>query len=276
MSFMVPVRPFPATKHPQRIVCLTTESADILHRIGAWDRVVGVSGFTLFPSEARRLPKVGGFSTVSVDRVVALQPDLVVSFSDLQARTVQELVARGVRVLAMNQRNLAEIFEAILLLGSLVGKEPEARRLIETMQDEIAAVAQAGAAFPRRPRVFFEEWPDPLIAGIGWVSEIVELAGGEDIYADLRRAYHAPARKVDPDDVLRRDPEVILASWCGKKVRPEQILARPGWDRMAAVRDGHVYEVKSAYILQPGPIVLEGLRQVHALLERVAQSGHGT
>ena len=256
--------------YPQRIVCLTAETADVLYRLGAWDRVVGVSGFTLFPPEARKLPRIGGFTTIHVEKVLALEPDLVVSFSNLQADAVRELVAKGVRVLAMNQRNLKEIFEAALLLGSVIGKEQEARRLVQDMQDEMAAVALAAAAFPVRPRVYFEEWPDPLIAGIGWVSEVVELAGGEDVFGDLRRAYNAKARRVEADDVLQRDPQVILASWCGKKVRPERILARPGWDGISAVRNGRLYEIKSPYILQPGPAVLQGLREIHAILQRVA------
>ncbi|MCX6021183.1 MAG: cobalamin-binding protein [Chloroflexi bacterium] len=264
-----------ATRYPQRIVCLTAETADILHRLGCWDRVVGVSGYTLFPREARQKPKIGGFTTIFTDKVLALEPDLVISFSNLQAETVRELVAKGVRVLAMNQRNLSEMFETILLVGALVGREAAARDLMAEVQDELDRVAALGRALPRHPRVFFEEWPDPLIAGIGWVSEIVELAGGEDIFADLRRAYNAKARAVKADEVLDRDPELIIASWCGKKVRPERIVGRPGWDGMTAVRTGQVQEIRSAYILQPGPALLEGLRQIHALVAAVATADAG-
>lgn len=256
----------PPATHPQRIVCLTAETAEVLWRLGAWDRVVGVSGFTVRPPEARKKPKVGGFTTISIDKVLALQPDLVVSFSDLQAEVVKELVAKGCNVLAMNQRSLKETLDAILVLGAVVGREQAAGALIGELTREFEQVARGAAAFPRRPRVFFEEWPDPLISGIRWVSEIIELAGGQDIFPELREHQNAGARVVTPEAVRARDPEVIIASWCGRKVQLGRILGRAGWDQIAAVKHGRVHEIKSAYILQPGPVLVEGLRQVHALL----------
>lgn len=260
-----------AARYPQRIVCLTAETADILYRLGCWDRVVGVSGFTLFPREARNKPKIGGFTTIYTDKVLALEPDLVISFSNLQSEPVRELVSKGVRVLAMQQRNLTEMMETIMLLGALVGRASAARALMAEIEEGFEAVAKQAARLPYRPRVYFEEWPDPLIAGIGWVSEIVELAGGDDIFADLRRTYNAKARAVTTDDVLQRDPELIIASWCGKKVRFERIYQRPGWDTMTAIRTGQVKEIKSAYILQPGPILVEGLRQIHTMIAAAAE-----
>lgn len=264
-----------AATYPQRIVCLTAESVEILWRLGAWDRVVGVSGFAVRPPEARQKPKVGGFTTVYIDKVLALKPDLIVSFSDLQAEPVKELVAQGCNVLAMNQRSLAETMNAILVLGAIVGREQEAQTLIAELNGEFARVAQQAAAFPHRPRVFFEEWPDPLISGIRWVSEIIQIAGGEDVFPELRDHQNARSRVVTPDAVRSRDPEVIIASWCGKKVQKKRILEREGWQEVSAVRHGRVHEIKSAYILQPGPVLVEGLRQIHALLAEAATSSSG-
>lgn len=252
--------------YPQRIVCLTAETAEILWRLGAWDRVVGVSGFTTRPPEARKKPKIGGFTTIHLDKVLALQPDLVLSFSDLQAEPVKELVQRGCSVLALNQRSLSEMLNAILLLGGVIGKEREAAALTQELRAAMEEVADKAARFQYRPRVFFEEWPDPLIAGIQWVSEIIELAGGEDIFPELREQPHAKGRVVDPEAVRARDPEVVLASWCGKKVVMDRILQRPGWHEITAVQHGRVYEIPSGVILQPGPVLVEGLRQVHQLL----------
>lgn len=252
--------------YPQRIVCLTAETAEILWRLGEWDRVVGVSGFTLRPPEAQKKPKVGGFTTIYVEKVLALKPDLVVSFSDLQAETVKELVAKGCNVLAMNQRSLRETLNAILVLGAVVGQEREAKALVAEMTGEFERVAEQAAVFPLRPRVYFEEWPDPLIAGIRWVSEIIEIAGGQDIFPELREQQNASSRVITSEMVRARDPEVIIASWCGKKVQMQRILRREGWQEISAVQHGRVHEIKSAYILQPGPVLVEGLRQVHHLL----------
>ncbi|MBI2887571.1 MAG: cobalamin-binding protein [Chloroflexi bacterium] len=258
----------PTAGLPQRIVCLTAETPELLWRLGAWDQVVGVSGFTTRPPQARQKPRIGAFTTIRLDKVLALQPDLVVSFSDLQAEPVRELVASGCNVLALNQRSLKETLDAVLVLGAVVGREPEARALVAELSTEIEAVAEQGKKLPYHPRVYFEEWPDPLISGIRWVSEIIELAGGQDIFPELRERQNAGARTVTGEAVRQRDPEVIIASWCGKKVQMKQILERDGWNEITAVKHGRVHEIKSAYILQPGPVLVEGLRQVHALLAR--------
>ncbi len=262
--------------YPQRIVCLTAETAEILWRLGVWERVVGVSGYTTRPPDARKKPKIGGFTSIHIDKVLALNPDLVISFSDLQADIVKELIHRGCNVLALNQRSLAEMLNAILVLGGVVGREAEAHALADEMSASMQQIADQAASFAYRPRVFFEEWPNPLIAGIRWVSEIIELAGGEDTFSELRDVQGAKGRIIDPALVPPRDPQVILASWCGKKVVIDQILQREGWSNVTAIRDGRVYEIKSDVILQPGPILVEGLRQVHALLaQTVKESIHG-
>ncbi|HET8759977.1 MAG TPA: cobalamin-binding protein [Nitrospiria bacterium] len=256
-----------AARGPRRIVCLTPESAEILYALGAGERVVGVSGYTVQPPEARRKPKVGAYTTVDFDRVMGLDPDLVVAYSDLQADITAALARRGATVLHLNQRTFDGLCHAVELLGGVVGEPAAAAKLIGLIRGECASASRAARALPRRPRVYFEEWDDPLIAGIGWVSEAVAIAGGEDVFADLNRTGAAKDRVVSADDVRRRNPDIVFASWCGKKVRPERIASRPGWRDIAAVRDGHVYEIKSAYILQPGPSVLTGVRQ---MAERIA------
>jgi iron complex transport system substrate-binding protein len=252
---------------PRRIVCLTPESAEILYALGAGERVVGVSGYTVTPPEARRKPKVGAYTTVDLDRVMGLDPDLVVAYSDLQADVTAALARRGATVLHLNQRTFDGLCHAIELLGGVVGEPTAAAELIGRIRGECASASRAARALPRRPRVYFEEWDDPLIAGIGWVSEAVAIAGGDDVFADLNRSGAARDRVVSADDVRRRNPDIVFASWCGKKVRTERIASRPGWHDIAAVRDGHVYEIKSAHILQPGPSVLTGVRQ---MAERIA------
>ncbi len=247
---------------PKRIVCLTAESADILYALGAGDRVVGVSGYTISPPEARKKPKVGAYTTVDLERVTVLKPDLVIAYSDLQADITAALVRRGMTVVHLNQRDFSGMYAAIDLLGGVVGAPHAAAELIARIRGECAAVVNAAKALPRRPRVYFEEWDEPMIAGIGWVSEAVSLAGGDDVFADVSRAASAKDRVVSADEVRRRNPDIVFASWCGRKVRPERIVARPGWGAIGAVRDRHVYEIKSANILQPGPAMLTGLRQM--------------
>jgi iron complex transport system substrate-binding protein len=261
--------PMPAAEFPRRIVCLTDETTEILYLLGEQDRIVGVSGYTTRPPEARRKPRVSAFRNAKFDAILALKPDLVLTFSDVQAEITRELVLRGVTVLNFNQRSIREILETILVLARIVGKPAEGAALVKKFERELKEIAEAAKAFPRRPRVYFEEWNDPLISGIEWVEELIEIAGGEGIFPELRRCGKAKDRVVDPADVVARDPEVILASWCGRKVNAEQIRSRPGWNQTSAVRNGHVYEIKSAIILQPGPAALtEGVRQVHAALKR--------
>jgi iron complex transport system substrate-binding protein len=256
--------------YPQRIVCLTEETTETLYRLGAGDRVVGVSGYTARPPEARAKPKVSSFLSARIDKIAALQPDLILAFSDLQADIVSDLVRRGFTVVAFNQRRIVDILQMIRMLGGLVGLPERAERLAERLDADLDAIRHSASAWRRRPRVFFEEWDDPLISGICWVDELIEVAGGTPVFSQLRSAALANDRIVAPDAVREARPDVILASWCGKKVRKATIAGRPGWSVLPAVRDGHVYEIKSTYILQPGPASLtEGVRQIHALLARV-------
>ena len=257
----------PAAPYPERIVCLTADTAEIAFALGAGERVVGVSGVARRPDEVRAKPKVGGFTTVDVDRVLALRPDLVLAFSDLQAAAVRELVAAGVPVLTLNQRSLREVFQAILMVGGTLGREGEARGLVADMQDEIRQIREFSSVWPDRPRVYFEEWDDPPIGGIRWVSELVEIAGGQDTFPELRDCPDARSRVVDPGEVVRREPQIILASWCGKPVDVGAIRARPGWEVIPAVRDDRVHAVAAEDVLVPGPSLLRGLRTCHEIIQ---------
>ncbi len=257
--------------YPQRIVCLTEETTETLYALGAGDRVVGVSGYTVRPIEARQKPKVSAFINARFDKIEALQPDLILAFSDLQADSAAELIRRGHWVVTFNQRSVAEIFQMIRMLGGLIGLADRAERYAAELERGLDGIRAAAATLPRRPRVFFEEWDDPLISGIRWVDELVEIAGGQTMFPQLRAGTLAKDRILAPEVVRDAAPEVILASWCGKKVQPAKIRARPGWSDVPAVRDGHIYEIKSTYILQPGPASLtEGVRQIHDVLRRVA------
>jgi iron complex transport system substrate-binding protein len=257
----------PRVAYPQRIVCLTAETTEIAFALGAGERVVGVPGTARRPPAARERPRIGGFTTFRLDRILALRPDLVLAFSDLQAEIVGELVRAGVPVLALNQRSLGEIFQAIVLIGGVLGREAAARDLVTEMQEEIRQVREFSAGWPHRPRVYFEEWGEPPIAGIRWVSELIEVAGGTDIFPELRDRRDARGRVVDPAEVVRRDPEIIVASWCGKPTDLEALRRRPGWDRITAVRTGRLYELPSSDILSPGPSVLRGLRALHEVVQ---------
>jgi iron complex transport system substrate-binding protein len=257
--------------YPSRIVCLTEETTETLYLLGEGDRVVGVSGYTVRPPEARRKPRVSAYLTANYEKIEALRPDLILAFSDLQAVIVNDLIRRGHPVMTFNQRSVTEILQMIRMLGGLIGCVEKAEALAARLEADLQAIRAESATLPRRPRVFFEEWDDPLISGIRWVEELVEIAGGDPIFPELRHAKLGKERIVDPQEVVRRNPDVIVGSWCGKAVRTEKIAARPGWERVAAVRDGHVYEIKSAYILQPGPAALtEGVQQLHAFLRRAA------
>ena len=258
---------------PSRIVCLTEETTETLYLLGEGDRVVGVSGYTVRPPEARKKPRVSAFINARFDKIEALEPDLILAFSDLQADIAAELVRRGYPVVVFNQRSIAEILQMIRMVGALVGAGDRADALARKLEEGIQQIRASSERFSFRPRVFFEEWDGPLISGIRWVDELIELAGGNSIFPELRDAKLGKDRIVAADEVVRRNPDVIVGSWCGKPVRKERIAARPGWDQIAAVRNGHVYEIKSAYILQPGPACLtEGIRQMHEILGRVAQS----
>jgi iron complex transport system substrate-binding protein len=255
--------------YPRRIVCLTEETTETLYLLGEGDRVVGVSGYTVRPPEARQKPRVSSFLHARYDKIEALQPDLILAFSDLQADITTTLVKRGYPVFTFNQRSVAEIFQMIRVLAGIVGVADRGEALVAQLNAGLEQIRVQARAFPRRPRVFFEEWDEPLISGIRWVEELVELAGGEPVFPDRRRASLARDRIVTSDDVIAAQPEVILGSWCGKPFRPERVATRPGWNAIPAVRDGHLYEVKSAYILQPGPAALtEGVTRVHQCLRR--------
>ena len=258
------------TTYPSRIVCLTEETTETLYLLGQGDRVVGVSGYTVRPPEARSKPKVSAFINARFDKIQSLRPDLVLAFSDLQADLACELVRRGLPVVTFNQRSVAEILQMIRMLGGLVGVQADAERLAARLERDLDRIRESAARFPVRLRVFFEEWDDPLISGIRWVEELVEIAGGAPIFPELAQAALGRERIVDPNEVARRDPQVVFASWCGKKVRKATITGRTGWHAVAAVSDQRIFEVKSTYILQPGPASLtEGVRQLHALLAGV-------
>ena len=267
---------------PQRIVCLSTETVEVLYALGEEARVVGISGYTVFPPRARKeKPKVFAFSSGDADRIRAVEPDLVFGFSDLQADISRDLIKAGVAVHAFNQRTVEGILAMIESVGRLVGAAERASLLVAELEALIAQARLAAARLPRRPRVYFEEWDEPPIAGIGWVSELIGMAGGEDVFAD--RAGQRAAREriiADPLEVVRRAPDIIIGSWCGKRFRPGKVAARPGWHEIPAVADGQLHEIKSAVILSPGPAAIrQGLSALCRLFDdwalRVAPAGSG-
>lgn len=255
---------------PERIVCLTEETVETLYLLGEQDRIVGISGYCVRPPQARReKPRVSAFTSADIPKILDLRPDLVLSFSDLQAEIVAPLVRQGINVHAFNQRSLEEIFGMIRMLGAMVGAPDRADQLAEELAAELGAARRQAAQLPRRPRVYFEEWDDPMISGIAWVSELIEVAGGTDIFDDRASGKSAKDRIVTIDEVIARDPEVIIGSWCGKKFRPEKVAARPGFAQVAAIRNGAVWEIKSSLILQPGPAALtDGLRALQNAIHR--------
>ena len=259
-------------KFPSRIVCLTEETTETLYLIGQGDRIVGVSGYTVRPPEAREKPKISAFINAKFDKISALEPDLVLAFSDLQADLVAELIRRGLPVVTFNQRSIDEILQMIRMLGGLVGCQGEAEVLVDRLTAGLDEIRVSASRFPTRLRAFFEEWDDPLISGIRWVEELMAIAGADPIFPELTRCGLAKDRIVDPAEVARRNPDVIFASWCGKKMKKATIQNRPGWDAVAAVRDDRIFEIKSTYILQPGPAALtDGIAQLHAHLRALAR-----
>jgi iron complex transport system substrate-binding protein len=253
--------------YPDRIVCLTEETTETLYLLGEGDRIVGVSGYTVRPPEARQKPKVSAFINARFDKITELRPDLVLAFSDLQADLAAELTRRGIAVVTFNQRSVAEILQMIRMLGGLVGCQQRAEALADRLAAGLDQIRASAAGIERRPRTFFEEWDDPLISGIRWVEELVGIAGGAPTFPELAQAGLAKDRIVDAAEVARRDPEIIFASWCGKRMRKATIQGRPGWNDVSAVRADHIHEIKSTYILQPGPASLtEGVRQLHAVI----------
>lgn len=250
---------------PQRIVCLTEEPTEVLYALGAQDRIVGISGFTVRPPRARReKPKVSAFVSAKIDEILALEPDLAIGFSDIQADIAAALIRRGVEVWISNHRSVAGILDYVRRLGALVGAGARAEAYAQQLQAGLDAIAAQAAALPRRPRVYFEEWDTPQISAIGWVSELIGIAGGDDIFPECAASSLAKGRILeDGDAVIARAPDIIFGSWCGKKFRPEKVAARPGWDAIPAVRDGALHEIKSPIILQPGPAALtEGVAEL--------------
>lgn len=249
-----------------RIVCLTEETVETLYLLGQDHRIVGVTGYAIRPARVRReKPRVGAFTSADLEKILSLHPDLVLTFSDLQADIAAGLIKAGVEVHAFNHRTVAGILRMIRSLGALTGAAEQAEALIAGYEAKIATLRDTPR--PQRPRVFFEEWDDPLISGIGWVSELVTIAGGDDVFPELASEPLAKHRILLPEEVPPRGPEVILASWCGKKVVPGKIATRPGWDTVPAVQNGRIYEIKSPLILQPGPAALtDGLDAIAAAL----------
>jgi len=257
--------PFPY----ERIVCLTEETVETLYLMGEEDRIVGVSGYCVRPPRVRReKPRVSAFTSADVPKILALAPDLVLTFSDLQADIVAALIREGIEVHAFNQRGIDGIFQMIATVGALVGEAVKATDLADRLRAKLDRVRDAAARRPARPCVYFEEWDEPMISGIRWVSELIEIAGGRDAFPDLRHRQAAKDRILLPEQVAAAAPDIIIASWCGKKVRPERIAARVGWDRVPAVAANRIFEIKSPLILQPGPAALtDGLDGLVAAIE---------
>ena len=254
---------------PRRIVCLTEETTETLYLLGEGDRVVGISGYTVRPAEARAKPKVSSFLHARFDKIAALEPDLILAFSDLQADITTELVKRGYPVFTFNQRSVPEILQMVRILGGIVGVPEKAGGLVAGFERGLDEIRASAARFPSRPRVYFEEWDEPLISGIRWVEELVEIAGGTPIFPELRSAGLGKDRIVTAERVIAAAPDVFIGSWCGKPVKKERIRCREGWEAVPFVVHNRLFEVKSTYILQPGPAALtEGVRQLHAVLCR--------
>jgi iron complex transport system substrate-binding protein len=254
--------------HPQRIVCLTEETTEWLYLLGQEQRIVGISGYTVRPPRARQeKPRISSFLDGKIDRIVALEPDLVIGFSDMQAALADKLIRAGLNVLVTNQRSVAQIFQTLRLVAGLVGAQDRAEAWIAQCQARHAQIALAASTWPRRPRVYFEEWDEPMISAIRWVSELVTVAGGDDAFPELAVQSMGRDRVIaEALEPARRAPDIIVGSWCGKKFRPEKVGARAGWAEVPAVRDGELHEIKSCDILQPGPAALtDGLERLHKI-----------
>lgn len=262
---------------PQRIVCLTEETTEWLYLLGEQQRIVGISGYTVRPRRARdEKPRVSAFLSAKIDKILALQPDCVFGFSDLQADIAAALIRHGVQVTVFNQRSVPEIFSVLYQIAAMVGQAEQGLALLAGMRANLAAIEKAASALPRRPRIYFEEWDEPHISAIRWVSELMVLAGGDDCFAELSTESLGKNRIIaDSAEIIRRDPDIIVGSWCGKKFRSEKVAARPGWEAVKAVRNGQLFEIKSADILQPGPAALtDGVAQLSAIVQNWAQR-HG-
>ena len=258
---------------PERIVCLTTETLEVLYLLGEQDRIVGISGYTTRPAIARKeKPKVSAFTTAKINKILDLKPDLVLGFSNLQANIAAELIKAGVEVHVFNQRSVDDILRMIACVGRLVSAEKKANALIDTFQTQINAALQSTSLLPRRPIVYFEEWDEPMMCSIRWAAELISIAGGDDCFPELTQFHNAGQRVVTPEQVLARMPDIIIGSWCGKKFQPEHVNVRAGWYDMPAVKNNMLFEIKSVDILQPGPSVFtHGLPQLQAIIQQWSQ-----
>jgi iron complex transport system substrate-binding protein len=257
--------------YPERIVCLTEEPTEVLYALGEERRIVGISGYTVRPARARHeKPRISAFTSAKIDKILALQPDLAIGFSDMQADIAQALIKQGVEVWISNHRSVDAILGYVRRLGAMVGAEVRAHAYVAELQAGIDAVAEAAARLPRRPRVYFEEWDTPQISAIRWVSELMTIAGGDDVFPARALAGLGRDRIIaDPLEVVAAAPDIIIGSWCGKKFRADQVAARPGWLDVPAVRNGELHEIKSPLILQPGPAALtDGLAALHKIVVR--------
>ena len=262
---------------PKRIVCLTEETTEWLYLLGQESRILGISGYTVRPRRARQeKPRVSAFLTAKIDQILALEPDCVFGFSDLQADIASALIRQGVQVTVFNQRSIAEIFGMMFQVAAMVGQGEHGLTLIREMQQQLAQISASAASLPRRPRVYFEEWDEPHISAIRWVSELLGVAGGDDCFPELAGQSLGKNRIIaDSAEIVRRNPDIIIGSWCGKKFRPEKVAARPGWGDVSAVRNKQLFEIKSPDILQPGPAALtDGVAALHRIVMQWAEQ-HG-
>lgn len=259
---------------PERIVCLTTETVEVLYLLGEQDRIVGISGYTTRPAEARKeKPKVAAFTSAKIDKILALKPDLVFGFSNLQADIAAELIKAGIEVHVFNQRSVDDILRMIASIGRLVGAQTKADHLINTYQKQINDALQTASRLAYRPTVYFEEWDEPMMCSIRWAAELINIAGGEDCFPELTQFQSAGQRMVTPAQVLARMPDIVIGSWCGKKFQPAQLAAREGWNEIPAIKNNFVFEIKSVDILQPGPSVFtHGLPQLQTIIQQWADA----
>ncbi|MCF8168937.1 MAG: ABC transporter substrate-binding protein [Rhodoferax sp.] len=267
---------FPFSHGPQRIVCMTEETTEWLYLLGQEHRIVGISGYTVRPRRARvEKPRVSAFTSAKIEKILELQPDCVIGFSDMQADIAAALIRQGIQVTVFNQRSVSEIFSMMYQVASMVGQEALGLEQIAVIQRQLAATAEAANGLARRPAIFFEEWDEPHISAIRWVSELMGIAGGNDCFPELAVQSLGKNRIIaDPAEIVRRNPDIIIGSWCGKKFRPEKVAARPGWQSVNAVKNCQLFEIKSADILQPGPAALtDGVAQLHRIISDWSQ-GH--
>lgn len=262
---------FTTTRYPERIVCLTAETTETLYLLGEQHRIAGISGFTKRPALARKeKPKISAFTSANIDKILALKPDLVLGFSNLQGDIARDLIKAGIEVYVFNHRDIPGILRMIQTLGALVGAADKAQQLTTSLVQHMESIRDKSTGLRKRPRIYFEEWNDPMISGICWVSELIELAGGENCFRELAQSPLASGRIIaDPTEVIQRKPDIIIGSWCGKRFQPKQVTSRPGWETIPAIASGHIFEIESSVILQPGPAALtEGLDALFNIIQR--------